>query len=112
MKSRDCLKLLNTLKDNGYAIVLIAHKLREVLECADRITVLRAGVWQEALLRAEATKKALIQLMFDKQLTTRIVREEERVPPQNRFWNWFHSITHAEGSAVSLKDIESQGFSR
>ncbi len=35
--------VIKRLKKNGYAIVLIAHKLREVLECADRITVLRAG---------------------------------------------------------------------
>ena len=43
MKWMDCSMVLDRLKQDGYAIVLITHKLKEVLECADRITVLRAG---------------------------------------------------------------------
>src|SRR5947199_4108877 len=31
------------LKANGYAVVFITHKMREVLTCADRITVLSRG---------------------------------------------------------------------
>ena len=70
-------KVIERLKENGYAIVLIAHKLREVLDCADRITVLRGGRVAGSILRSEASEERLIQMMFDKQLNTRIVRKED-----------------------------------
>ena len=40
------------LRRDGYAIVFIAHKLREVLACADRITVMRRGRVAGTLSRA------------------------------------------------------------
>lgn len=42
---RDLFRVLSRLKDAGRAIVLIAHKLAEVLAIADRVTVLRKGVY-------------------------------------------------------------------
>ncbi|WP_020617114.1 ABC transporter ATP-binding protein [Paenibacillus daejeonensis] len=37
------LKMLDLLRKDGYGIVLITHKINEVLACADQVTVLRAG---------------------------------------------------------------------
>lgn len=37
------LALLRRLAEDGYAIALITHKMREVMQCADEITVLRHG---------------------------------------------------------------------
>jgi ABC-type uncharacterized transport system ATPase subunit len=97
-------EVLKRLKQDGYAIVIITHKLKEVLECADRITVLRAGKVAGTILRSAASEEGLIQLMFEKQLTTRIVREEKQ--PGDRPVLELRSIhTHAEGAAVSLKDL-------
>ncbi len=33
-------KVLDSLRADGYAIILITHKMKEVLDCADRITIL------------------------------------------------------------------------
>src|SRR5882672_3050960 len=52
------------LRRDGYAVVFIAHKLREVLACADRVTVMRRGVVAGSLTRAQATEAALVSLMF------------------------------------------------
>jgi len=46
--------VLDNLRKDGYAIVLITHKMKEVLECADRITVLRGGRVAGSLARAGA----------------------------------------------------------
>jgi general nucleoside transport system ATP-binding protein len=46
---------LRTMKDSGVTIVLILHKLREVLAIADTITVLRSGRLVEGPLPAAAT---------------------------------------------------------
>jgi simple sugar transport system ATP-binding protein len=59
------LDVLTTLKRDGYAVVLIAHKLAEVLAVADRITVMRRGRVVGSLPRAEATEAALVSLMFE-----------------------------------------------
>lgn len=37
------LNMLRTLRDEGYGVLFVTHKIREVLACADRITVMRAG---------------------------------------------------------------------
>ncbi len=102
-------KVIDNLKENGYAIVLIAHKLREVLDSADRITVLRAGRVAGSILGAEASEEKLIQMMFDKQLTSRIVREE-RSASADPVLELISFNTHAEGTAVSLKDINLKVF--
>ncbi|PYM92196.1 MAG: ABC transporter ATP-binding protein [Candidatus Rokuibacteriota bacterium] len=57
-------RIFANLRRDGYAIVFIAHKLREVLACADRVTVLRRGVVAGSLRRDEATAAMLVSLMF------------------------------------------------
>jgi simple sugar transport system ATP-binding protein len=37
------LDIIRRLREDGYAIIIITHKLREVFACADRVTVLRRG---------------------------------------------------------------------
>jgi general nucleoside transport system ATP-binding protein len=59
--------LFNTITEmraEGLGIVLITHKLREVLACADRIVVMRQGRVAGVLDRAEATEPKLLALMF------------------------------------------------
>ena len=55
------------LKAEGYAILFITHKLREVLACADRITVMRQGRVQGGFGPGEATVEALVSMMFGEQ---------------------------------------------
>jgi general nucleoside transport system ATP-binding protein len=57
-------RVFETLRADGYAVVFIAHRLREVLGAADRITVMRRGRVAGTLLRAEASEAALVALMF------------------------------------------------
>jgi len=58
--------VLDGLRRDGYAIVLITHKMKEVLLCADRISVLRGGHLAGTMLAAEATEERLITLMFER----------------------------------------------
>ena len=57
-------QVFTSLRRDGYAIVFITHKLKEVLKCADRITVMRSGQVAGTFPAAEATEKRLISLMF------------------------------------------------
>jgi simple sugar transport system ATP-binding protein len=55
--------VLQRLKEDGTAIVFISHKLGEVLQVADRITVLRRGRKVDTVPRAGATEKSLARLV-------------------------------------------------
>jgi general nucleoside transport system ATP-binding protein len=57
------------LKQDGYAVVFITHKMREVLACADRITVLQRGRVTGSIARAEATEQVLVQMIFGREVT-------------------------------------------
>jgi simple sugar transport system ATP-binding protein len=52
------------LRREGLGIVLITHKLREVLACADRVVVMRQGRVAGVLDRSEASEQRLLDLMF------------------------------------------------
>jgi simple sugar transport system ATP-binding protein len=101
--------VLNKLKQSGYAILLITHKLKEVLACADRITVLRAGRVAGTILQAEADQEKLVQMMFDKQITVQI-EQKEHLQAADPVLELISFCTHSEGTAVSLKDINLKVF--
>ncbi len=54
---------VRSLAGSGHTVILIAHKLDEVLEVADRITVLRAGQVVATVEREEATRESLLHMM-------------------------------------------------
>jgi general nucleoside transport system ATP-binding protein len=56
--------------DQGVTIIFISHKLDEVLEIADRITVLRAGRTVATVRRGEVTARELAELMVGSELPT------------------------------------------
>ncbi len=67
-------QFLRRLRDRGTAIVLITHKLREVLEVTDRVVVLRQGVVAGELATAAATPEKLAELMVGPLQTLRVHR--------------------------------------
>ncbi|HSI97351.1 MAG TPA: ABC transporter ATP-binding protein, partial [Gaiellaceae bacterium] len=64
--------ILNKLKQEGMSIVFITHKLNEVLEIADRITVLRRGKAVDTLPAAGATEEGLARLMVGREVLLRV----------------------------------------
>lgn len=57
------LDMLRTLKKEGKTIILISHKLNEVLDVADTITVLRKGVTTGTFPRSEIDTAKLVELI-------------------------------------------------
>jgi len=56
--------IFEKLKRDGFAIVFITHKMREVLACSDRITVMKRGRVAGTIAREHTTEELLIHLMF------------------------------------------------
>jgi simple sugar transport system ATP-binding protein len=67
--------ILKTLVREGLSIIFISHKLNEVLEIADRITVLRRGKKIETLPAAGATEEGLARLMVGREVLLRVDKE-------------------------------------
>jgi ABC-type uncharacterized transport system ATPase subunit len=65
-------EIVRGLKEQGKTIVFITHKLKEVLEIADRITVLRRGKKIETVARAGATEAGLARLMVGREVLLRV----------------------------------------
>jgi general nucleoside transport system ATP-binding protein len=65
-------EILRTLVREGMSIIFISHKLGEVLEIADRITVLRRGKAVETVPREGATEEALARLMVGREVLLRV----------------------------------------
>ena len=63
-ESEGLFRTLAELRAEGFGIVLITHKLREVLAVADRITVMRHGRIAGVVDGRDATEQVLLALMF------------------------------------------------
>ena len=61
--------LIRKLKQNGVSIVFISHKLNEIFEISDRISVLRDGEFVGCVNTAECSNDMLIQMMVGRKLT-------------------------------------------
>ena len=100
------IQVLDSLRADGYAIILITHKMKEVLDCADWITILRGGRVAGSLLRTEADEKKLVELMFGKEMpglsSEKNVNVEESLAPVLELMG---VETRGEGAETSLKDI-------
>lgn len=61
-------RLVRSLRSQGVAILFIGHRLEEVFEIADRITVLRDGRWISSYPRGEVKTEQVIRDMVGRQL--------------------------------------------
>jgi ribose transport system ATP-binding protein len=69
--------IIETLKDQGIAIIFITHRLEEVFRIADRVVVLRDGQRVGDLPTDEATPEAIIHMMVGRELATDIFHKEK-----------------------------------
>lgn len=99
--------VLDNLRKDGYAIILITHKLKEVLQCADRISVLRRGRVAGTMLRAEASEDKLVALMFEKALKGLTINPKDRTDSELGALLELQGVeTHSEGIGTGLNGID------
>lgn len=69
-------KILRSMRDDGKAIIIITHKLHEVLSLSDRVAVLRKGEYIGTVNTAEADEALLTEMMVGKKIDLNIERSE------------------------------------
>ena len=72
-------KIINDLKSKGVGIIYISHKLEEIFQIADRITVLRDGQYIATKNTYELDKNSLISLMVGREIEN-LFSSDSRVP--------------------------------
>ena len=69
------LQVLKKLASQGVAIIFITHKLREVLEVADEVTVMRNGQVVGSTTPAETDESGLAEMMVGRSVVLRVSKE-------------------------------------
>ncbi len=75
-EAHELFEVLNALKADGVAIVFISHKLGEVLEIADRVTVLRRGKKVDTVAAEGATEQSLARLMVGRDVLLEVEKTQ------------------------------------
>ena len=95
--------VLRNMKQDGKTVIIITHKLHEVLSISDRVAILRKGEYIETVETADATEEKLTELMVGKKVDLEIERPEiEDKKPRLEVRNI--NCINSEGVRV-LKDI-------
>ena len=68
--------VLRRMRDDGKAIVIITHKLHEVLSLSDRVAVLRKGEYVGTVDTKDATETSLTEMMVGQKVSLDIERDE------------------------------------
>jgi len=72
--------ILRRMRDDGKAIIIITHKLHEVLSLSDRVSVLRKGEYIGTVVTKEADESVLTEMMVGKKVELNIGRSEPENP--------------------------------
>ncbi len=119
---RELYKVMRFLKSSGHTLVFITHKLREVMEISDRVTVLRDGrvvdtvdtgstnpaelarmmVGREVLFRVEKTARKLGKTVLE--VDNLRARNQRNLPALRGL-----SLSVAEGEVVGIAGVDGNG---
>ena len=77
-EAQDLFKVLRTLTEQGTSVVFISHKLNEVLDIADRVTVLRRGEMIDTVSTEGATERSLATLMVGRDVLLRVEKPDHK----------------------------------
>lgn len=100
--------VIRNMQEDGKAIIIITHKLSEVLAVSNRVAILRKGEYVGTVLTKEASVELLTEMMVGETISLNIARPEpknlvERLSVRNL------SVVNAEGVQV-LKDLNFDVF--
>ena len=95
--------VLRRMKEEGHSIIIITHKLNEVMDISDRVAILRKGQYITTVNTCETNEQALTEWMVGHKVDLNIDRPEmEKTRPLLELRDV--SIRNDEG-AVAIKDV-------
>ena len=101
--------VLRNMRDNGKAIVIITHKMHEVVALSDRVAVLRQGRYIGDMLTRETNAQEMTNMMVGRAVSLNIERPEPR-NPQKRLEVRNLTVRNADG-ILKLDDVSFDVYS-
>lgn len=92
-------KVIKSMRDDGKSVVIITHKLNEVLEVSDRVAILRKGEYIGTVETKDANEELLTEMMVGMKVELNIKRDEP-VNPQKRLEVKNLSVKNSDGVLV------------
>lgn len=92
-------KVIKSMRDDGKSVVIITHKLNEVLEVSDRVAILRKGEYVGTVETKDANEELLTEMMVGMKVELNIKRDEP-VNPQKRLEVKNLSVKNSDGVLV------------
>lgn len=71
-------EVLRKMKIEGHSIIIITHKLNEVLEISDRVSILRKGEYIDTVYTKDTSEQELTDLMVGRKVNLNIARPETK----------------------------------
>ena len=71
--------VINNMREDGKSIIIITHKLNEVMEISDRVAILRKGEYITTVSTKETNEKELTEMMVGKKVDLRIERVKTEI---------------------------------
>ena len=100
--------VMREMKKDGKAVVIITHKLHEVLDVSDRVAILRKGEYVGDVATKDATELSLTEMMVGKKVTLNIDRPEVKNRTKRLSVNNL-SVLGPEG-VPALKNVSFEAF--
>ncbi len=101
--------VMRNMRKDGHAIIIITHKLHEVMEISDRVAILRKGRYIDTVETKDTTTDALTEMMVGKRVVLNIDRPEP-VDPKERLSIEGLTCINKEGQ-VTLDNVSFKVYS-
>ena len=102
-ETENLFNILRNMKNDGKSIIIITHKLNEVLSLSDKVAVLRKGEYIGTVETKDATEQSLTEMMVGKKVSLNIERNDPH-DCENRLVLTNVSVANKEGVQL-LKNV-------
>ncbi len=108
-------RILKGLKEQGKTVILITHKLREIMEATDNVSVMRRGTMVATVKTAETSPEALAELMVGRKVLLEVAKEpaqpgEVVLSVQNLRVKDDHGVERLKGVSFDIRAGEILGI--
>ena len=76
--------VMRNMKNDGKSLIIITHKLHEVLDVSDRVAVLRKGEYIGCVQTKDANQQSLTDMMVGRSVSDAVVKQDIRIDPDAR----------------------------
>ena len=108
-------RILAGLKEQGKTVILITHKLREIMEATDNVSVMRRGTMVATVKTAETSPEALAELMVGRKVLLEVEKKPATpgkvvVSVENLRVKDEHGVERLKGISLSIRAGEILGI--